>query len=128
MTGSATQRPVAFIASLGLLGGGALITVAWNTSRGTVILVPYALIVLVSAVFLRVERVARWRSRFAMALGSFMVATVVFYVFAGTVLAKTLFKIPLWGHAWRLGLMLAIGAALAAAVAQLTATKPARES
>lgn len=48
-----------------------------------------------------------------------MVATLVVYVFVGAVLAGTLLDIPVWGHAWRLGMMAAIGGVLSGAVAYL---------
>lgn len=122
MVGTAVRQPIAFILALGLLGAGAIITTVWNTSRGPRVLIPYAVLILVTAVFLRVERVQHFSRRFAIALGAFMCATVIFYLFVGLVTAKTLFVISLWGHAWRLGLMLLIGSALSAAVAQLSAT------
>lgn len=122
MLGTATRRPVAFALALGLLGGGALIMTAWTTTRGPLVLVPYAVLVLVTAVYLRVERVQHFGRRFALALGAFMIATVLLYLFIGLVDAKTLFMISLLGHSWRLGLMLLLGIALSAAVAQLTAT------
>jgi hypothetical protein len=123
MTGTATHRPVAFTLALGLLGGAALIVTSWAISRGPIVLLPYAALVLVTAAYLRIERVQHFARRFGLALGSFMVATIVLYLFIGLVSAKTLFVISLWGHAWRLGIMLAMGAALSAAVAQLTATQ-----
>jgi hypothetical protein len=123
MTGTATHRPVSFTLALGLLGGAALIVTTCATSRGPIVLVPYAVLVLVTAAYLRLEHVQHFGRRFSLALGSFMVATIVLYLFIGLVAAKTLFLISLWGHAWRLGIMLAIGAALSAAVAQLTATE-----
>jgi hypothetical protein len=123
MGGTATNRPVAFTLALGLLGSGALIITEWNTRRGPLVLIPYAMIVLIAAVYLRVERVQGFTRRFALALGAFMVATGLFYLFVGLIAAKTLFIIPLSGHTWRLGLMLLIGSALSVAVAQLTATR-----
>jgi hypothetical protein len=84
---------------------------------------PYAALVLVTAAYLRLEHVQHFGRRFSLALGSFMTATVVLYLFIGLVAAKTLFLITPWGHAWRPGVMLAIGAALSAAVAQVTATE-----
>jgi len=125
MAGTATNQPVAFTLALGLLGGGALIATAWNTTHGPLVLVPYAALVLAAAVYLRVERVQYFGRRFGMTLGVFMFATVLFYLYVGLFTAKTLFIIPLWGHAWRLGFMLAIGSALSAAVAQLTTVSPA---
>ena len=123
MIGSATDRPVPFMLALGLLGGGALITVAWTTTRGPLVLIPYAALILAAWLYLRLESVQGWSRRFILTLGSFMVATVLFYLFIGAVLARTLLEIPAWGHAWRLGLMLLIGTVLSAAVAQLTATR-----
>lgn len=79
-------------------------------------LIPYAALVLVAAVYLRAERVQYFTRRFAMMLGVFMFATVLFYLYVALVRAGTLFVIPLWGHAWRLGFMLVIGGALSAAV------------
>jgi hypothetical protein len=87
------------------------------------ILIPYAILVVVAAVFLRVERVQHFGRRFALMLGAFMFATVVLYVFIGLVGAETLFITSPWGHSWRMGVMLLIGSALSAAVAQLTATR-----
>ena len=121
--GTATQHPVGFALSLGLLGGGALITTTSLTHRGPVIYLPYAAIVLASAVFLRVERVRPFKKRFSMTLGAFMFATILLYLFIGIVQARTLLLIPLLGHAWRLGFMLLIGASLSAAVATLSATR-----
>lgn len=121
--GTATQHAPSFVFSLGLLGGGALIMTTSLTHRGPVIFLPYAVIVLSSAVFLRVERVQPFKKRFAISLGVFMFATILLYLFIGIVQARTLLVIPLLGHAWRLGLMLLIGASLSAAVATLSATR-----
>jgi hypothetical protein len=123
MIGTATQRPLAFSLALGLLGASSFIVTAWNTTRAPVVLIPYAVLVLVAAVYLRVERVQSFKLRFAIALSVFMFATVLFYLYVGLFTAKTLFIVPLWGHAWRLGFMLLVGSVLSAAVAQVTATK-----
>ena len=126
MVGTATQRPLAFALALGLLGGGALIITEWTARRGQFILITYAILVLVAAAYIRVEQVQHFRNRFALTLGAFMFATLVLYVFIGLVTAKTLFVISPAGHAWRLGVMLLIGAAVSAAVAQLTASSTSR--
>lgn len=125
MIGSATERPLAFVLALGFLGGAALITVEWTTTRGPLVLLPYAALVLSAAFYLRLERLQGWWRRFIVTFGSFAFATGMLYLFVSLVLARTLFVISPWGHAWRLGLMLVIGCALSAAVAQLTATRPA---
>ena len=121
--GTATHRPLAFALALGLLGGAALIIVEWTTTRGPLVLLPYAAIVIASAAYLRIEMVQPFSRRFLIALGSFMFASLLLYVFIGFVLAKTFFAISVAGHAWRIALLLAIGTVLSAAVAQLTATR-----
>ncbi len=123
--GTATNRPIAFSLALGLLGGSALITTVSLTTRGPMIFLPYAAIVLATAVYLRHERVRPFVRRFSLALGTFMCASLFLYLFIGLVAARTLFAISLAGHAWRLGLMLGIGALLSAAMAQITTTRQA---
>ena len=120
--GTATNRPIAFSFAVGLLGGSALISTVSLTTRGPMIFLPYAGIVFATAVYLRHERVRPFARRFTMALGTFMCASVLLYLFIGLVAARTLFAISMAGHAWRLGLMLGIGAVLSAAVAQITST------
>ena len=122
-SGEATHRPVAFALSLGILGGGALITTMSVTHRGPMIFLPYAALVIVTAVYLRIERVQPFMRRFLLALGAFMVATLVLYTFISTLSKGVSTDISIGGHAWRLGLMLGIGSVLSAAVAQLTATR-----
>src|ERR1700704_3823902 len=77
--GQATSRPIAFVASLGVLGGAALITTVSLSHRGPTIYLPYAAIILAAAFYLRSEHVRDFGRRFAMALGSFMLATVILY-------------------------------------------------
>ena len=121
---NASERPFAFITALGLLGGGALITTVSITTRGPMIFLPYAALVLATGAYLRVEKVRPFARRFGLALGAFMAATLILYIFIGVVAnARALVEISLVGHAWRLGLMLGIGSLLSAAVAQLTATR-----
>lgn len=122
--GQATARPIAFVASLGVLGGAALIATVSLSRRGPMIYLPYTAIVLTAAFYLRSEHVQGFATRFGLALGAFMLATVIVYLFIGLYSAKTLFVISLAGHAWRLALMFGVGALLSAAVAQLTATRP----
>ena len=119
-SGTPPNRPIAFSLAVGVLGGSALITTVSLTTRGITIFLPYAAIVLATALFLRHERVRPFARRFKLALGTFTCASVLLYLFIGLVAARTLFAISVVGHAWRLGLMLGIGALLSAAVAQIT--------
>lgn len=122
VTGTATNRSAAFILSLGVLGGGALITTAAVSHRGPLVFLPYAAIVIISAVILRAEAVQPFSRRFLLGLGAFMLATLIFYLFVAKV-SRGLTEISILGHAWRIGLMVVIGSILSAAVAQLTGTR-----
>jgi glucose uptake protein GlcU len=90
------------------------------------VFLPYAAIVVIGAIYLRREQVTPFFRRFGMALGAFMVATALFYLYIVTVAKTAAVDVSLIGHAWRIGLMLAIGSCLSAAVAQLTARAHAR--
>jgi drug/metabolite transporter superfamily protein YnfA len=119
----ATYQPAAFVLAFGVLGGAALITAVSISTRGPVIFLPYAAIVLACAALLRAERVQGFGRRFALHLGVFMTSSIVLYVFIGKFQAHTLSNISASGHAWRLGVIAAIGSVLSLAVAQLTATR-----
>ena len=79
---------------LGVLGGGALITVSLLTHFGRYILFTYG------AIFIAMTFLRRGR------LLLFMTATLILYVWVAFD-AHT--SVTLLGHAWRLGLMLGIG-------------------
>jgi len=98
-----------------------MIVTTMMTHRGPMVFIPYTLLVLTSAVYLKLGAVAPFARRFSMALGAFMVATMWLYVYIGTFATGHIASLSLLGHAWRIGLMLAIGSALSAAVAQFTA-------
>ena len=120
---SATDRPIAFALALGTLGGAALITTKMLSSRGPVGLLVYAALLLVAAAYLRLGQVRPFTRRLGMCLGAFMMGTAIFYADILLFVNPAALQIPLWGHAWRIGVMLGIGSALSAAVAQLTATR-----
>ena len=119
----ATNRPAAFILAFGVLGGAALITAVSVSTRGPIIFLPYAAIVLVCAALLRAECVQGFGRRFALHLGVFMTSSSVLYLFIGQFQAHTLTSISFLGHAWRVGVIVGIGSILSLAVAQLTATR-----
>lgn len=123
-TGDATTRLSAFCLALGALGGGASIMTTMLSSRGPLIFIPYALILLVAAIYLRSERIPTFQRRFLATFGAFMSAVAVHYVFLMTVVNPRTLEMPFVGHAWRIAVMAAIGAVVGAAVAQLTATRP----
>jgi len=120
--GNATRRPIAFAVSLGLLGGAALIATEWLTTKGPLIFIPYGALVVVTLMYLRAEKVRPFGRRFAMALGAFMVATIVLMAWIVTIANPAALTTPLWSKVWPLLVMLGIGAVLSAAVAQLSST------
>ena len=116
---SSAKRPLPLALSLGVLGGAALIVTTVLTTKGPMIFLPYAALVLAS---LGAVRLAGWPDfwrRFTATFLAFMVATVVLYVFIGTVQTASTVPLSAWGHTWRLGLMAGIGALLSAASAYL---------
>lgn len=121
----AGMRPLTLMGALGVLGSALVIgSATWFTS-GRYIVVPYARLVVGTGAVLRSSRVESFSDRFAIGLGAFMIVTVAHYLY------MTLVEIPrfthhyppisLFGHAWRLGFMLAIGIALNAALAVVSA-------
>jgi hypothetical protein len=108
-----------FAMASGLLGGELLI-VSSVLARGPMIFVTYAGLMLVVGLYLRLMRVNPFASRFRLGLGSFMTATVTFYLFVTLILHPHAREIPLLGHVWRIGLMLALGGAASIIIATLT--------
>ena len=115
----APKQSVPLALALGALGGAALIAMTWLSTRGPLILLPYGALVLSSLVAVRLAGWPEFSRRSAAAFLAFMVATVVLYVFIGTVASGTLLEVSAWGHTWRLGFMALIGGVLSGAVAYL---------
>jgi len=120
-TESPLESITLFSLSAGVLGGAALIVTQTLALRAPMIYLPYAAIVVLTGAWLRIEKVGPFARRWALSLGPFMVATIVLYLYIGLRSSHSLLIISIWGHAWRLGLMLAIGSVISAAVAVLTA-------
>jgi hypothetical protein len=119
---TAFSRPLAFTIALGILGGAALIATVVLSRRGPMIFLPYAAIVLAGAFYLRLDHVRPFTLRLIVSTGSFMIATLIVYVFIVGFEAHSARHISVIGHAWRLGLMLLIGVVLASVVAYLTSS------
>ena len=94
----------------GLLGGGALVAAEALSSVGPLIVLPYTVLVLGTAFLLQRRGESRFGVRFGAVLAAFMLATLLLYAYIGAVETSALRTISPWGHAWRLGLMLGIGA------------------
>lgn len=114
-----TKKPVPVALSLGLLGGAALIITTQLTTKGPAIYIPYTALVIVTFITLRLINWPEFYRRFIAAFLSFMVASVLMYIFIGIYDAGTFFELPVWGHAWRLGFLAVVGGILSAAIAYL---------
>src|ERR1043165_2205199 len=121
--GLANRRPLAFMLVLGVLGGAGLIATVILSHRGPMIFFPYAAIVLVGALYMRFDRVRPFTRRLILSASSFMIATLILYVFIPLFQVRTDSNISVLGHAWRLALMLLIGGVVACVIAAFTATK-----
>ena len=107
-------------ATIGLLGGAALLAVPILGFRGPAIYVPYAGLVLTLATLAGVHReFGRWH-RFELVFTGFMVASLVLYLYIILIDSPSALDIPLLGHAWRLGFAALVGTVLAAATAFFT--------
>jgi len=121
-----SQNPRIISLILGLAGGVALIA-AMQLSTTRAGLIVYAASILLAATYVRASRIPAFRFRFEAVLIAFLVESVVFYAFiVAQNIADRSFAGPLLGHAWRLTLIAALGATIAAVTALITRTTPRR--
>jgi hypothetical protein len=123
---TARKHSAAFFTGLGVLGGVVLVITKLLTTRGPIVLIPYAAIVVSCAAFIRFADEQTFGRRFLLSLYAFMTATVIFYVYVAAIDAQTLFTISAVGHAARIGLMLVIGMVISTVIA-LSGAAPARD-
>lgn len=110
--------------ALGALGATTLILGNWFVSSGPLILVVYALVIAWTTWLIRLERIRSFLGRFAVGLGVFMISSLGLYVAIG--LDPSSATISLMGHVWRIGALLATGAAINVATARIAEpTQPA---
>jgi hypothetical protein len=102
---------------MGALGGAVLVLSHLFLTPGKFIFVPYAAIVVGILIAVRAENLPRFSERFAAGFLAFMLASIALYI---EVLVSTPGPGPsLAGHAWRLGVLVIVGAAINVAVARL---------
>ena len=94
---------------VGGLGGAALVFVPLLTTKGPVIFIPYAALVLGYYFIVKRNSEISAFQRFAAGLGSFMLASLILYIYIITIANPRALFMPLWGHAWRLSLLFGIG-------------------
>lgn len=113
-------RMAALIFMLGLGFGAAVTLTEALTTKGPLILIPYGLLVVVTALVLRAAGVASFARRFAVAAGAFMVATLIVFAYIVLVANPAALSTPLWNKVWPLAMMAATGAVLGAGVAAVS--------
>lgn len=117
---------------LGAFGGAGLSLTTLYSRRGPPIFAPYAAFLAALTMVLSRYAALPYVTRLAAALAGFFVASAALYVtaavFAGRVRRRLVAegrldasapRVPLWGHAWRLGFLTGVGTVLAAGVAFL---------
>lgn len=103
------------------LGGVALVATTALTTRGPLILLPYAGILVATALLLRTAGFSTLRSRVWAAMATFMISSLILYGFIVLVEnPAALLANGLLGHVWRLALIAAIGFPIATMLAYLT--------
>ena len=108
---------------VGTLGGLALITVAAIADKGEQIYWPYAILVLALTVVLRWHRDLVPRERVILFASGFMLASLMLYLYIILWANPSALRIPLLGHAWRLGFLVGVGATLGAVASVLTGAR-----
>jgi hypothetical protein len=117
---------------LGVFGGAGLALTTIYGRRGPLIYPAYAALLAALTLLLARYNGMSFGERFAAALAGFLVASAVLYVTAailsdqqrrrlvaeGRLPASAISaRLPFWGHAWRLGFLLAVGAITSAGIA-----------
>jgi len=114
-----TRRSLSLAVALGLLGGATLVLSAMFFTPGKYLLIPYAFVVLASLVAIRAEGMAAYSERFFTGLLAFVLASIPVYV--ATALSPSVAQVGFFGHAWRFGLLVGIGALVNLATARVAA-------
>jgi len=119
MKESPRYRPFVFAGLAGALGGGALILTTILTRRGQVIFLPYGILIAAVAFYLHSRRLTSFATRFNTVLVSYIVATLILFVYLVTVVNPARLHGPLWMVIWPIGIFVLIGSAVSAIVAKL---------
>jgi hypothetical protein len=121
---------------VGAFGGVGLVLTAMYSRRGPTVFAPYAAFLAALTLLLARYPGLAYGVRFAAGLGGFLVASAALYVTTGVLadrgrrrlvaegrLPDTAlhYHLPLWGHAWRLGLLVGVGAVVCAGLAFVAA-------
>jgi hypothetical protein len=117
------MRKATFIAiALGAIAGALLIATTYLTTRGPMILIPYAAMLVAVVLWFRASGIATFRQRFNAAFAAFMTATLIVYVYLSVVVNPDV-HFPLWDNVWPLLVMVAFGAIASSVVAAASRTR-----
>jgi hypothetical protein len=114
-----TRRSLSLALALGAFGGATLVLSAMFFTPGKYLLIPYALVVLGSLVAIRAEGMAAFSERFLTGLVAFVLSSLALYV--SVALSPAVARVGVLGHAWRLGLLVGLGALISLATARVAA-------
>jgi hypothetical protein len=110
---------ISLVLALGSLGGTALVLSHMFFTRGKYLLLVYAGVVIATGAILKASKVSNYAARFQVGLGSFMLASLAHYVYV-CIDSGAFSHLNIFGHAWRLGLVLLIGTAINLALARVS--------
>ncbi|MBZ0088883.1 MAG: hypothetical protein K8H90_00745 [Thermoanaerobaculia bacterium] len=120
-----THRSLSLALALGALGGATLVLCYIFLTPGKYLLIPYALVVLGSLLAIRAERMKSFSERFATGLLAFVLSSLALYVSVSVSPGAS--HLGLFGHAWRLALLVGLGALISLATARVAAPPAHRE-
>ncbi|MEM1206316.1 MAG: hypothetical protein AAGN66_23995 [Acidobacteriota bacterium] len=117
-TSSKFPGPLGLAAALGSLSGLLLISVIAFLGSGPGILFAFGAIGLACIVAIRAERIERFGTRFGIAMGSFVLSTIMAYIAVG--MSPNTALLSFGEHSWRVLLIVAASALVSLPVARLS--------
>ena len=118
MNSAGIRRLVTLTVSMGLLGGALLVVANSTFGSGKEILLPYALLLILTAALTRAERIASYVARFAVLLTTFVLSSGCLYL--AVAISPRSSDLSALEHAWRLAFVVGLGALLALPLARVT--------
>ncbi|HEY8182818.1 MAG TPA: hypothetical protein VII32_11290 [Thermoanaerobaculia bacterium] len=112
-----SPRIVSLAVALGVVGGAVIVLSHMFFTPGKYVLITYAVVIVGATLAVRAERLASFAERFATGLLAFALYAGAHYVAVS--FSPGVSSLGLLGHAWRLALLLGIGAVINLATARL---------
>jgi hypothetical protein len=112
-------RTVSLAAALGVVGGAVIVLSHMFFTPGKYVLIPYSAVIVGATLAVRAEMLASFAERFATGLLAFVLYAGAHYVAVS--FSPGVSSLGLLAHAWRLAVLLGIGAIINLATARLAA-------